>query len=131
MDNQIYEDFKLYFPLIADKVNAWHMDGKFELVAELMDGNVVLFDGMEKTLRRLPKDSSNMTEEECLFEFSKRLGRILFMKGISQTELSKRTGIDQAAISRYLSGKRAPTLYNLDKIAKALGCSVDDFRYIY
>jgi transcriptional regulator with XRE-family HTH domain len=51
------------------------------------------------------------------------------LEGISQCELSERTGITQPSISDYMNGKKLPSFYTVDKIAKALGCSVDAFRY--
>jgi transcriptional regulator with XRE-family HTH domain len=50
-------------------------------------------------------------------------------QGVSQLELSELTGIPQSTISNYLTGKFLPGFYNMDKIAKALKCSIDEFRY--
>lgn len=44
--------------------------------------------------------------------------------GLTQIELSERTGIDQAVISRLERGKHRPRLDTLQKIAAALGISV-------
>jgi transcriptional regulator with XRE-family HTH domain len=51
-------------------------------------------------------------------------------KGVTQSDLSFATGIAQPTLSGYINGKHEPGLYAIDKIAKALGCSVDEFRYI-
>lgn len=45
-------------------------------------------------------------------------------KGISQRELSKKTGIMQAEICKIEQGKGNPTLTTLEKIAKCLGRTV-------
>ena len=55
--------------------------------------------------------------------FSKRLKDTIEMKGISQTELSKRTGLDKSLISNYISGKYKAKSTNLFLIAKALNVS--------
>lgn len=81
------------------------------------------------TIRKLPRDSNNMSEEEYRIEFSMRLKKIMYRKGWTQDDLSEATGITQAMISRYISRKATPSFYNVDKIAKALGCSTDEFRY--
>lgn len=47
--------------------------------------------------------------------------------GVTQAELSKRTGIGRPSISQYLSGKNEPTDARKRQIAKALGLSPDYF----
>lgn len=56
---------------------------------------------------------------------NERLKRALLIKGISQGELARRTGITAAAVSRYITGSREPRPKTLKKIAKVLGVSVD------
>lgn len=45
---------------------------------------------------------------------------------MTQKQLSVRTGISQENLSRYESGKRSPKIGTAFKIAKALGCTVDE-----
>ena len=45
---------------------------------------------------------------------------------MTQEQLSERTGISQANMSRYESGKRSPKIGTAFKIAEALGCTVDE-----
>lgn len=130
MSNTNYDNFKLYFPLIAEDAVSWRDIGRGELVAKLSDGATVIFDNINKTLRTLPKDSRSMSEQECRREFGKRLRRLMIYKGLTLEDVSKRTGIHFTTLSRYLNGKTTPSFYAVDKIAKALDCSVDDLRYI-
>ena len=46
-------------------------------------------------------------------------------KGMTQKELSSRTGINQNNISRYETGAREPSLKVAKTIATELGCTVD------
>lgn len=55
-----------------------------------------------------------------------RIKEMLKEKGISQKELSDKTGITQSAISHYVNGDRVPRGMNLVKIADALGTTTDD-----
>lgn len=130
MENKSYERFKALFPYIAKHAVSCRCVGHDEFVVELIDGDTILCDGFEKTFRRLPKDSSRMSEKECRREFGHRLYKIMMLKGVSQNELAFRTGISYVSISNYINGKISPSFYNVDKIAKALGCSTDDLRYI-
>lgn len=55
-----------------------------------------------------------------------RIKELLDQRGITQKELSKKTGITESAISHYVKGDRVPRGANLVKIAKALGTTADD-----
>ena len=55
-----------------------------------------------------------------------RIKEMLDQKGITQKELSEKTGITEPAISHYVKGDRVPRGANLVKIAKALGTTADD-----
>ncbi len=55
--------------------------------------------------------------------FQERLNAIMEEKQISQTELSRRTGITKASISQYVNGIYEAKQNNLFLLAQALGCS--------
>lgn len=46
--------------------------------------------------------------------------------GITQTELAKKLGIAQSAVSAWESGEKSPRTAKLMEIAAALNCTVDD-----
>lgn len=56
-------------------------------------------------------------------QISRRLAEALQLRSVTQTELSKRTGIDKGSISHYLKGDYTPTKERLTKIAVALQVS--------
>jgi transcriptional regulator with XRE-family HTH domain len=55
----------------------------------------------------------------------------MYLKGVNQQYLSDATGITAVTLSNYMRGKVTPNFYNVDKIAKALDCSIEEFRYTY
>ena len=128
MDNYMYNNLKLCFPFIVEDAIDIYENGKNELIIKLYDGQVVSYDDLNRSIRKLP--TSSMSEKEFRHEFSIRLQKLLYRSGLTQMDLSDMTGISQATISNYMTGKRSPSFYNLDKIAKALNCSIDDFRYV-
>lgn len=67
-----------------------------------------------------------MTKGEWIKNFSSNLSSMLFEANMSQEELADASGVSQAAISRYLSGQRAPDLRSVNNIAYALDCDIDD-----
>lgn len=50
-------------------------------------------------------------------------------KGISQQDLSIKTGIQNTTISAFENGKRIPGLQNIASIAQALGVTIDDLYF--
>ena len=63
-------------------------------------------------------------------KLGKNMERIRTEKGMTQGDIHRDTGLDRAYISRVESGLTNPTIFNLDKIAKALGVKPDELlRY--
>lgn len=129
MNDTIYDNLQMYFPFVINEADRIVENGNWELIAYLKDGTVFSYNDYLKTLRKLPNDSKNMTETECRNEFGIRLKRFMERKGITQLELSNMTGISAPMICKYITGKASPSFYNVDKIAKALNCSIEEFRY--
>lgn len=47
-------------------------------------------------------------------------------KGMSLKKLSMKTGISKSALNRYENEKREISIQKLEKIAEALGCSINN-----
>lgn len=58
-------------------------------------------------------------------EFNERLANLLSESGMSQRELAKEINIDEAALSKYVSGVRKPRMDILVNIARVLSVSVE------
>ena len=129
MNEYLYKNFSMLYPDVVKDVVHIQEGNDFDLYMELKDGSKVAFYDSDETLRYLPKDESSLTEEECRKEFGIRLSRLMRRKGIMQSELSELTGITQASISQYINGRKSPSFYTVDKIARALNCSIEDLRY--
>lgn len=67
-----------------------------------------------------------MSEMEWLRIFANNLIYYLEMHGISQSELARRSGLDQASINRYANASQMPGIKAVVNIANALGVSVDE-----
>jgi len=131
MNREARINLRDYWPSVAEKAIDIYEQGDFELVVKCNDGTAILYDDFDKTVRKLPSDSRAMTDEEYHREFRMRLRKIMHRKNINQRELSEITGISQVSISNYINGRTNPSFYAVDKIAKALGCSMEDLRYTY
>jgi len=58
-------------------------------------------------------------------KFAERLKDLRIEKGLSQSELARRTGISSTAIVLWESGQRSPTLDSAMVIAEFFGVSID------
>lgn len=47
------------------------------------------------------------------------------MRGMSQTDLAKATGLEPSAVSHFETGQRVPSLGNLIRLADALNVTLD------
>ncbi len=61
---------------------------------------------------------------------AKKLGdnirRIRLAKDMTQGDLCRKLGLDRAYMSNIESGKKNPTLSTIERIAKALGVSIEE-----
>jgi transcriptional regulator with XRE-family HTH domain len=57
--------------------------------------------------------------------FPERLTTARKLRGLKQMELSHKTGLKQAAISQFETGRRMPSLHNLGRLADALEINAD------
>lgn len=129
MQNMI-SNLELYFPFLAEGAINYSKQSEYELLVQFNTGDVFLYDDLEHSFRVLPRDKNVLTKDEFKKEFSMRLYKKMFRKGLTEAELAERTGLTQPQLSDYMSGKKIPGFYIIDKIARALECSTDEFRYI-
>jgi len=57
---------------------------------------------------------------------SKNVKKYMDQRGLKQFELAKLAGVSNPPISDIIRGKKMPTVKFLEKLAKALGCSMAD-----
>ena len=55
---------------------------------------------------------------------SEQLRKAITASGLSRCEIAKQSGIEQSALSRFMSGERGLSTSTLDKLADALGLEV-------
>lgn len=129
MKKQLLENLKQCYPFLVRNMASCRQTNPVSLVVTQKDGSNYVYDDFERTFRLLPSDMYNMSETEFAIEFGVRLRKLMSRKGITQEMLSSMTGITQGMISRYVNGLSIPNFYKVDKIAKALSCPADEFRY--
>lgn len=67
-----------------------------------------------------------MTQIDFLDMFAENLKWVMNDENVSAAELARRSGIDKAAVSRYLKGHQMPTMRAFVNICRALNCDYYD-----
>lgn len=122
--DEIYMNFKTYYPFLDAEVNSWSPNGINSIIAELSDGTVIEYNDSLRSFRTVRKFDG--TEESWKTEFASKLIKLMSDKGCDQTCLSEISNISQQSISNYLHKKAIPNCYTASKLAKALGCTVSE-----
>lgn len=107
------------------ETNGW------DLIVIFKDGRKIIVEkdtGYHRTL--FYNDLNELTEEQEKREFACALRTMMNRKCMVQEDLAELVGTSQTMISRYMSGRCLPNVVMGRKLAKALGCSIDEFFYI-
>ena len=128
--NDLLENFKTYYPIVAEDMIRYESKSSLSLTIETSDGRIWEYNEIGNRLRVIPNDKDLITEEEYRQELVNALFAMMRRKGINQLELSEMTGISQPQLSRYMTGRNTPSSFVLRKIARALGCSIDELSYM-
>lgn len=123
----ILDGFESRYKRFFDQMVDWYSTDRYEIVAILDDGMKLTYNYLTGKIRFLKDSESKITEEDWVKDFSMILRQKIFLRGMSQGDLSEATGISKVSISKYMTGKSIPSYYNMTKIAQALECSVSEF----
>ena len=123
------DTFKKRYQYIANRMIDWYPVSRNEILIKCDDGEEYIYnllldkvrDGYRST--RIPNRSD---EDKWKREFSARLFNKMANSRIAGYELSKRTGISEVSISKYLHGHSIPSARNIDLIAAALNCTASE-----
>ena len=122
-------------PDIYNNMIDWYSSNQGEITIKVEGGKKYAFDFRHidsPTLIPSFEDSmEEMDEDIWRKNFSRRLRRRMEYIGVSQEWLSDKTGISQVTISKYLNGKSSPSGYSMERIARALGCTVGELTRRY
>lgn len=101
---------------------------EWDLLITLKNGEQYIYE-LDSNYHRIARyvNIEEITEEQERRELARRLQLLMDRNFMTQEELAERAGLTQAMISRYVSGRSVPNILTGRKIAKALGCTTDDF----
>lgn len=81
--------------------------------------------GFENFIEKMKRDKKGFAELWERNRISRELGIAFDMSGMTQLELSQKTGIKQEALSRFFNCRNEPRIGTVVKIAKALGLKLE------
>ena len=58
-------------------------------------------------------------------KFAMNLKKLMIEREMTAADISRKTGMTQATLSRYINGKRTPNINSVIKIAKALNVPIE------
>ena len=100
-----------------------------EVYFKFKDGRRTLYDVSLRSYMGFYPEGHELTDDEWKRSFKNSLYKLMVHRRITQEELAERIGTSQTMISHYLTGRCVPGTVMLAKIARALGCSVEDLLY--
>lgn len=104
--------------------------GRGGLTLELLTADGELFEIDARAIRGIIDEGhASLIESEARHsgtELGERLRSVRARVGLTQNELSERTGLDQAVISRLERGRHQPRIDTLRRVARGLGVSVSE-----
>lgn len=127
---EIFQDFAMRHPEWAKNVSSYKPKHMYAIRITFNNGERMDYNARTQSYREVREyyinDPDDVTDEMCREVFAANLAEMMKSKGFGQPELSARTGLSTASISKYLRKKATPTVTTLEKIAHALNCSRDD-----
>lgn len=125
----MFEYYASVYPQYAARTIHWFPSGQMEITVRLDNGTFWIFDMIGPTLKPLgdrdlnPDAEEDISEEEYRIRLSRNLRIKMHHTAVSQDVLARRSGISTVMINRYMNAKATPSMYNLERIARALQCS--------
>lgn len=137
-NERVANEFKRWHPTFYKRTIECIITGYHLLLAILDDGTKLEFSSLDNSLRDVtqmydPDYNAHMSEIEWRNSFSSKLKSLIHDRSIKQEVLADMLGISRTMLSKYINGKATPSSYNLNRIARVLGCDVRDlidFDYI-
>lgn len=127
---EIFESFLQRTPYEEEDVLNYRPKHLHAIRVTLRDGEQVDYNIQTKSFRPVERADlqafDTITDDTCRDVFATNLAELMVTKGVGQAELGARTGLSSACISKYLHKKSTPTITQVERIARALGCHRDD-----
>lgn len=117
----------------------WYPSGYSEITITMSDGMMYVYNLIGSSItpirnkRGIEGHCDEISRDEGAWRknFSKRLVIKMKKRGVNQERLSNLTGISTVTLSKYMNGLASPSGYNLERLSRALGCSINELTSAY
>ncbi len=115
--------------ITEDDIDKLEWLNKFDILVKTKDGEVHIYDAMDKK-KRFVKYSEPLTEEEFIKEFGYGLRKALDRYYKTETELADYLNVHRTTVNRYVNGSCLPNAYILDKILKFFKIDINELLIV-
>ena len=125
----IYASFMGDFPRMARRVVKCLEYNNETIILKMDDDSFYLYELGIRDARQIAffDDMSELTDDQWNECFGYQLRNRMFKKGMYQYELAEESGISKTIVSQYINGQTTPKFNIVEKMAKVLDCSAEDF----
>ena len=120
------KQFEMYYPSLYGRAVDWWASGRMSITVKLDDNNMFEYDPMDNSIRQIYVDDVDTDETIIRKAFGSNIQKMLPFSGMNQQELADKVGISRVMMSNYVRGKSVPSVIIARKIARALGCTVNE-----
>lgn len=117
--------FETYYPNLYDRVDDWWATGRMSIAVKLNNGDVYDYDPIDDSIRPVYLDE-DVDETVMRKVFGNNIQKMLPFSGMTKTELAEKVGVSNVMMSRYIQGKSVPSAIVAKRIARALGCGLNE-----
>ena len=118
--------FEEYYPYLYEKTVDWWPSGRTHITVKLNDGLLIEFDSVGDAIRRIQPNDYVSDSEIVRKNIGHNLKKIIYTRGMSQSDIADKCGITQAMLSRYIHGTSMPGVDKIHALASILGCRAID-----
>ena len=121
------KQFEMYYPTLWERAIDWRPSGGMSVAVKLKDGAVYDYDPMDNSIRQVAVGTEYEDNDELVRkEFGANLQKMIPYTGLSKMEFAEKIGISNVMLCKYIRGNSSPSVVIARKIAKTLGCTIDE-----
>ena len=124
--DRILERFETYYPDLYEQTVDWWPSSRMCITVKLDDGMLFEFDSPTNTIRRVHSADYNKEPDLLKKDIGRNIQKVIYARGMTQSEIATRAGVTEAMLSRYIHGTSMPSVDKVYALAAVLGCRVVD-----
>jgi predicted XRE-type DNA-binding protein len=120
--DKMLTQFEQYYSCLYEETIDWWPSGKTSITVKLEDGILMEYDSLDNMVRRIQPDDYTKDIDNIRKDIGYNLKKLIYSRGIPQSEIAEKSGVTQAMLSRYIHGTSLPGIDKVYTLAQVLGC---------